>query len=182
MSMKRFMNKKVAAIGLAAGLVHGGAGAAFAYFTANGNGTGQGTVGSASTWGVAQTTSTGTMLPGSGTSVIEFTVTNNSTGAQAIESGDLVGEDLVYSPQRHQRRRGQADRRIVRPQHRDLVHRANLPSLAGHSGPHPRLPTTQVACREWSKVIPGFRALASTDRIPSSGSRCLPAGPANAPL
>jgi hypothetical protein len=90
MSMKRFMNKKVAAIGLAAGLVLGGAGAAFAYFTANGNGTGQGTVGSASTWGVAQTTSTGTMLPGSGTSVIEFTVTNNSTGAQAIESGDLA--------------------------------------------------------------------------------------------
>ena len=31
--MKRFMNKKVAAIGLAAGLALGAAGAAFAYFT-----------------------------------------------------------------------------------------------------------------------------------------------------
>ena len=33
MNMKRFMNKKVAAIGLAAGLALGAAGAAFAYFT-----------------------------------------------------------------------------------------------------------------------------------------------------
>ena len=31
--MKRFMNKKVAAIGLATGLALGAAGAAFAYFT-----------------------------------------------------------------------------------------------------------------------------------------------------
>ena len=31
--MKRFMNKKVAAIGLAAGLALGAAGAAFAYFS-----------------------------------------------------------------------------------------------------------------------------------------------------
>jgi len=38
--MKRFMNKKVAAIGLAAGLALGAAGAAFAYFTSSGTGTG----------------------------------------------------------------------------------------------------------------------------------------------
>ena len=38
--MKRFMNKKVAAIGLASGLALGAAGAAFAYFTDTDNGTG----------------------------------------------------------------------------------------------------------------------------------------------
>ena len=36
MNMKRFMNKKVMAIGLAAGLTLGAAGAAFAYFTTSG--------------------------------------------------------------------------------------------------------------------------------------------------
>ena len=36
--MKRFMNKKVAAIGLAAGLALGAAGAAFAYFSSTGSG------------------------------------------------------------------------------------------------------------------------------------------------
>ena len=45
MNMKRFMNKKVVAIGLAAGITLGGAGAAFAYFTSTGNGTGSATVG-----------------------------------------------------------------------------------------------------------------------------------------
>ena len=41
--MKRFMNKKVAAIGLAAGLALGAAGAAFAYWTTSGSGSGQAT-------------------------------------------------------------------------------------------------------------------------------------------
>ncbi|MGO9855020.1 MAG: hypothetical protein ACLPYY_08270 [Acidimicrobiales bacterium] len=44
--MKRFMNKKVAAIGLAAGLALGAAGIAAAYFTNTGTGTGSATVGS----------------------------------------------------------------------------------------------------------------------------------------
>ena len=39
--MKRFMNKKVAAIGLAAGLALGVAGGAFAYFTRPVSGTGR---------------------------------------------------------------------------------------------------------------------------------------------
>ncbi len=48
MNMKRFMNKKVVAIGLAAGMTLGAAGAAFAYFTTTGSGTGSATTGSAS--------------------------------------------------------------------------------------------------------------------------------------
>ncbi len=43
--MKRFMNKKVATIGLAAGLALGAAGAAFAYYTATGQGNGTATAG-----------------------------------------------------------------------------------------------------------------------------------------
>jgi hypothetical protein len=47
--MKRFMSKKVAAIGLAAGIALGAGGAAFAYFTTNGSGTGSASVGSTPT-------------------------------------------------------------------------------------------------------------------------------------
>ena len=53
--MKRFMNKKVAAIGLAAGLVLGVGGAAFAYFTSTGAGTGTGATGSSQALTINQT-------------------------------------------------------------------------------------------------------------------------------
>ena len=55
MNMKRFMNKKVVAIGLAAGMTLGAAGAAFAYFTSTGTGNGTATAGSASQWNVSVT-------------------------------------------------------------------------------------------------------------------------------
>lgn len=86
--MKRFMNKKVAAIGLAAGLVLGGAGAAFAYFTnANGSGSGTGSVGSSSPWLVNNPTTTdAALLPGSGSQTFAFTVTNNGSGNQGLTS------------------------------------------------------------------------------------------------
>jgi len=61
--MKRFMNKKVAAIGLAAGLALGAAGAAFAYFTSTGSGSGTGTVGTATSWSVAGGSVVGTLYP-----------------------------------------------------------------------------------------------------------------------
>jgi len=95
MNMKRFMNKKVAAIGLAAGLALGAAGAAFAYFTGSGNGTGQGTVGTTATWNVAQTNVSGVMYPGHGSTDLTFTVTNNGQGNQAIESGNLSAAVLA---------------------------------------------------------------------------------------
>lgn len=89
--MKRFMNKKVAAIGLAAGLVLGIAGAATAYFTASGNGTGQASVGSNGTWAVAQSGSAvGSVVPGSGTSIVTFTATNNGPGGAGIDSATQV--------------------------------------------------------------------------------------------
>jgi hypothetical protein len=85
--MKRFMNKKVVAIGLAAGLTLGAAGAAFAYFTSTGDGTGSASVGTSTGWNVAVTSdSTNTLLPGSGSETLTYTVTNESNGAQALNA------------------------------------------------------------------------------------------------
>jgi hypothetical protein len=52
--MKRFMNKKVATVGIAVALVLGIGGAAFAYFTAGGTGTGSALTGKASTLTITQ--------------------------------------------------------------------------------------------------------------------------------
>jgi hypothetical protein len=53
------MSKKVAVVGIAVALVLGLGGAAFAYFTAGGTGTGSATVGTATNWNIAQTSTTG---------------------------------------------------------------------------------------------------------------------------
>jgi hypothetical protein len=80
--MKRFMNKKVAAIGLAAGLALGAAGAAFAYFQTSGSGQGSTTAGTASTV-TLQATIAGAIVPGDGGQSVTFTATNlNSTSAK----------------------------------------------------------------------------------------------------
>src|SRR5271170_5630996 len=92
---------------------------------------------------------------------------------EAPQSRHFIGEDLVDAPQRHQRWRGHPDRRFVRPQRRNLVHRANPPSLGrSRSGRRPRLPTTQVACRWRFEFIAGFRALAFAVRIPPLPRSC----------
>ena len=62
--MKRFMNKKVAAIGLAAGLALGAAGAAFAYFTSTGAGNGTASVGTTASDIAVEGTSTPALTPG----------------------------------------------------------------------------------------------------------------------
>jgi hypothetical protein len=97
--MKRFMNKKVAAIGLAAGLVLGIAGAAVAYFSSTGSGTGSGLVGSSHALTINQTGITyngpgGTsdtpkdFQPGD-TSSVTWSVTNTG-GSQAVNSVSLA--------------------------------------------------------------------------------------------
>ena len=77
--MKRFMNKKVAAIGLAAGLALGVAGAAFAYYTSNGSGPGTSTLATAKSVTLAVTTVT---LNGPGAAAVSvpysFTNTTNN--------------------------------------------------------------------------------------------------------
>ena len=90
MNMKRFMNKKVVAIGLAAGLTLGAAGAAFAYFTSTGTGTGSATVGTAGAWTTLQTGSSGPSLypdaaiGGTNVQTESYTVTNNGSGSQDL--------------------------------------------------------------------------------------------------
>jgi hypothetical protein len=82
--MKRLMNKKVAAIGLAAGLALGVAGGAFAYFTSTGSGSGSGTVGSSTAVTVVQDSITyngpsdgaPTSLKPGDTATVAFGITN----------------------------------------------------------------------------------------------------------
>ena len=75
--------KRIIIAGATAALVLGTGGAAFAYFTNTGSGTGSATVGSPGGWGVQQTASTGGPLyPGAGTVVLTFTITNNGSGNQ----------------------------------------------------------------------------------------------------
>jgi hypothetical protein len=62
------------------------AGGAYAYFTSTGTGTGSAKVGSALPFTVAPAAATGSMYPGAGTSVINYTVTNTSTGHQQLNT------------------------------------------------------------------------------------------------
>ena len=70
--------------------VLGMAGGAFAYFTGSGAGTGTASVGGTATWHVAKSGTSGTMFPGAGTSTVTFTVTNNGTGYEGIDSASQV--------------------------------------------------------------------------------------------
>ena len=80
--MKRFMNKKVVAIGLATGLLLGVGGAAFAYVVQGGSGTGSTTAGTSSSVAI-QATIAGAILPGDGGQSVTFTATNpNATSVK----------------------------------------------------------------------------------------------------
>ena len=77
--MKRFMNKKVVAIGLTVGLVLGGAGVAYAYFTSGGSGSGSATVGTSTNDITVAATVTGTLFPGGPTGTVAFHAWNANT-------------------------------------------------------------------------------------------------------
>lgn len=79
--MKRFMTKKVAAIGITAGLILGASGAAFAYFTSQGAGTGTASTGTTHDLTIAQDTTISGLTPNSTPVSIPFTVTNGAAGA-----------------------------------------------------------------------------------------------------
>jgi hypothetical protein len=99
-NIKRFMSKKVVAIGLAAGITLGLGGAAFAYFTAAGSGTAVASVGDTGTWGIVQDgqAANGLMYPGQGSSAVTYTITNMGSGNQALESGDLIATMAATVP------------------------------------------------------------------------------------
>ncbi|MHB8329735.1 MAG: hypothetical protein ACYDD6_08955 [Acidimicrobiales bacterium] len=79
--------RRIAAAVLSIGLVAGVATSAYAYFTSSGSGTGSASVGSASTWKVTVTSNAAHALyPGSGSNSLTYTVTNQSTGLQELNS------------------------------------------------------------------------------------------------
>jgi hypothetical protein len=86
-TMKRFMNKKVATIGLAAGLALGAAGAAFAYFTTTGNGGGTTTAGTAGTL-TLNANIAGNIVPGDGGQSVTFTADNS--GATSLKVANVI--------------------------------------------------------------------------------------------
>jgi hypothetical protein len=89
--MKRFMNKKVAAVGLAAGIILGSAGAAFAYFSGSGSGTGSASTGSvtATDLSITQTNTVTGLLPGGASKTIDLTIKNNGSGSEEV--GTVTG-------------------------------------------------------------------------------------------
>jgi hypothetical protein len=84
--LRRFTKKRMlAALSVVAVLV--GAGAAVAYFTSSGSGTGQASVGSSTAFTVNVAAATGGPLyPGSGTETLSYTVHNGSSGNQNLSS------------------------------------------------------------------------------------------------
>jgi hypothetical protein len=85
--MKRFMNKKVAAIGLAAGLALGAAGVATAYWTSSGSGTGTSSTTAGSSDLTYATTTINPMYPGDSAQNFTVTVTNNSATQKEYVNG-----------------------------------------------------------------------------------------------
>lgn len=78
--------KKFIILGIAAALVLGGGGAAFAYWTAQGSGTGTATTGVSSGFTVTSTAPVGADLyPGGPTQSVTFTVANEATAPQTLE-------------------------------------------------------------------------------------------------
>jgi hypothetical protein len=85
--MRIFSTKRrIAVVGAFTALALAGGGAAFAYFTSTGSGTGSATVGSSTNWLVTPTGATGTIFPGSGSTVITYNVKNTGTGNQSYSS------------------------------------------------------------------------------------------------
>lgn len=68
----------------ATAVIVGSAIGAFAFFTANGNGTGSATVGTSTSWVVTSTAVSGSLTPGGPASTIQYYVTNPSSGHQGL--------------------------------------------------------------------------------------------------
>ncbi|MCU1495313.1 MAG: hypothetical protein JWO62_3077 [Acidimicrobiaceae bacterium] len=99
--MKRFihlsMKKKLVAAGLAVGVTLGVGGAAFAYFTTGGSGTGTAGVGTSSDLTINQVGSISGLLPGGGSQPIEYSIDNTSTGNQDV-TGVTVAIASITAP------------------------------------------------------------------------------------
>ncbi|HEU5001277.1 MAG TPA: hypothetical protein VFW71_00670 [Actinomycetota bacterium] len=84
--MKFSSRKRKLIVGGVAAAVLAGTIGAFAFFTSTGSGTGSGNVGTATNWNVVETSHTGTLLPGTATETVTFTVTNAGGAAQSLNT------------------------------------------------------------------------------------------------
>lgn len=99
MSTNRAKNRKIAVVAVAAGLVLCGGGAAFAYWSASGSGTGEATTGESTDFVISSVGATGGPLtPGGPSQSIAFTVTNPSTGAQTLADVEVTVANSDGSP------------------------------------------------------------------------------------
>jgi len=90
-AVKILRSKKAVAVLVSGAIVLGGAGAALAYFTSTGSGTGNATVGASANWAVATSAPTGGPLyPGTGTDTVAYTVTNTDSGFQELNGTSAV--------------------------------------------------------------------------------------------
>jgi hypothetical protein len=96
--MKRFLNKKVAAVGLAAGIILGSAGAAFAYFSGNGSGPGSASTGSitGTDLTISQTNTLSGLLPGGPAGTLDLTIKNTGSGSEEV--GTVTGTVTAVTP------------------------------------------------------------------------------------
>ncbi|MCS5719778.1 hypothetical protein N1027_16715 [Herbiconiux sp. CPCC 205763] len=76
--------KKRITIGVIALLTVAGAGAAFAYWTSTGSGTGAATTGESVAFTITSETAVGTIAPGNAGQTVDFTVTNPGEGSQYL--------------------------------------------------------------------------------------------------
>jgi hypothetical protein len=95
--MKRFMNKKLLVVGLAAGLALGIGGAAFAYFTSSGSGTGTAQVGTATNNIVVTGTETAALVPAGPGGTVHFTVANSATVPEQLSTIHLASISINTS-------------------------------------------------------------------------------------
>jgi len=102
--VKRFKSRKAVAVLVAGAIVLGGAGAALAYFTSTGAGTGSASVGTAGTWTVNQVgaaSPANSLYPdaapgGANIETVTYDVTNNGSGTQNLASVS-VAVDPTFS-------------------------------------------------------------------------------------
>jgi hypothetical protein len=80
--------KRIAAVALSGAVILGAGGIAAAYFTSTGNGTGSGTVGSATKFVVSSTTNGGPLYPGAAASdqTVTVHIQNSGSGYQEVNS------------------------------------------------------------------------------------------------
>jgi hypothetical protein len=107
------LTRKGAAVAACAVIASAGSAAAYAYFTSTGTADGRTTVGSATAWavtgaagGVTTPASTGTMLPGTGSSALVYRITNAAASSQSLttvsvtpaSSGGNIIDDATGNP------------------------------------------------------------------------------------